>query len=202
MAKQIQKPKLIVAEGLHEETFFGAFIAHLGLADIQVMGIGGKDKLKSELQTLVISPDFQNVASLGIVRDADDDPKAAFKKVCGALKAAGLPVPYRNLTAVGNKPKVIVTILPKGSSKGMLEDVCLNAVRCDPAVQCVNQYFSCLRNKALPLPRGLSLSKARIQAFLASRPETVWHVGLGAQKGYWRWDSEAFDGLRRFIRLL
>jgi len=35
--------------------------------------------------------------------------------------------------------------------------------------------------------------------FLAAMPEIASSVGIGAQKGYWNFDSEELNGLRSFI---
>ncbi|MGC8878302.1 MAG: DUF3226 domain-containing protein [Anaerolineae bacterium] len=95
---EIKQPCLLVVEGKEEELFFEAFNRHLGLQKIQVLPIGGKDRLRETLKALVKSPGFsEKVASLGIIRDADTDPQAAFQSVCDTLRAAGLPIPARPL---------------------------------------------------------------------------------------------------------
>src|SRR3989304_3874168 len=93
----ISKPYLLVVEGQDEKRFFEAIISHLGLQNIQVMPIGGKTKLRENLRALVSAPGFAGVVSLGVVRDADNDPDAAFRSVTDALGAAELAVPERLL---------------------------------------------------------------------------------------------------------
>ena len=44
-----------------------------------------------------------------------------------------------------------------------------------------------------------NVNKARVQAFLASRPKHVVHLGLAAYKGYWPWDDPAFDHVKQFL---
>lgn len=79
MGIEIQKPTLLIVEGRDEELFFEALVRNLGSDGVQVMPIGGKTKLRENLAALVRSPRFAEVASLGIVRDADDRPESAFQ---------------------------------------------------------------------------------------------------------------------------
>jgi hypothetical protein len=62
---------------------------------------------------------------------------------------------------------------------------------------CVDAYFDCLRSRGVSPPDDLS--KARVQAFLASRPKPSVHLGIAAQKGYWPLDAGAFRDARKFL---
>jgi hypothetical protein len=194
---EIAEPCVLIVEGIEEKYFFGAFIEHLGLQDIQVMPIGGKRKLRENLGALTLAPGFVNVTSLGIVRDANSDPDP-FQSVCEALRAVNLPVPERPLVPTGHSPRVTVMILPGDKTPGMLEDLCLRAVAQDPAMLCVEHYFQCLQQQGLSLPRNIS--KAKAQVFLASKPEVGIRLGVAAEKGYWPWGDEAFNQVRSFLQ--
>jgi hypothetical protein len=89
-------------------------------------------------------------------------------------------------------------ILPEENTPGMLEDLCLRAVAQDPAMLCVEQYFQCLQQRGLSLPHNRS--KAKVQAFLASRPEAGKRLGEAAQARYWPWDDKAFEQVRNFLQ--
>lgn len=80
----------------------------------------------------------------------------------------------------------------------MLEDICLKAVAQDPAMFCVEQYFQCLQQQGLSVPSNTS--KAKVQVFLASRPEAGKRLGEAAQAGYWPWDDEAFAQATTFLQ--
>lgn len=198
MAIQILSPCLLVVEGREEELFFGALIKHLGLQNIQIIPLGGKGQLRQNLRALVASPGFAGVTSLGIVRDANTDPGAAFQSVCDALQNAKLPAPQRPLVPVGSKPRVIVMILPEENAPGMLENLCLKAVAQDPAMFCVEQYFQCLQQRGISLPDNES--KAKVQVFLASKPKAGLRLGEAAQAGYWPWNARAFDQVKDFLQ--
>ena len=200
MTIKVRHPRVLVVEGKEEELFFGALIKHLGLQGIQVMPIGGKKRLRRNLKALVLSPGFAEVTSLGVVRDANADPVAAFQSVRDALQAANLPAPERPLVPVGESPQVVVMILPEEDVAGMLEDLCLKSIVEDPAISCVEQYFECLRRERLSLPDNVS--KAKVQVFLASRRRAGLRLGEAAQAGYWPWDVEAFQQVRAFLQRL
>jgi hypothetical protein len=197
---EIKKPNLLVVEGDEESYFFQAFIRRIGVSNIQIMPIGGKTKLRKNLKALIRTPKFSEVISLGIERDADDNPRAAFQSVCDALRYVNLPVPRKPLDPTGNQPRVTVLIIPSVNSCGMLEDICFQALAEDPAMSCIEQYFQCLRQNGLSLPNNMA--KAKIHAFLASRPEPGKRLGEAAEAGYFPWDAEAFNPLRDFIQFI
>ncbi len=138
--------------------------------------------------------------SLGVVRDADRDARAAFQSIRDALGAAELPQPDQPSLFEGGKPRAGVMIVPGEKSGGALEDLCLSAVSHEPAMRCVDLYFECLQSAGIPRPEVLS--KAKAQAFLASKPRPGLRLGEAAEAGYWNLCSGAYDELRRFLRLL
>lgn len=168
MGQAITKPtKLLLVEGDDEVNFFSALMKELNLENIQVRDVGGKSKFRARLKAVTQSSDYQAVVSVGIVRDADENPKATFDSICGALQAAKLPFPEKPLRpVVKDGLRVVVMILPDGETPGMLEDLCLESVKEDPAMPCVDEYFRCLENRLADLPGNMA--KARVRAFLAS----------------------------------
>jgi hypothetical protein len=197
---RIQKRKMLIVEGKDEEGFFAALLSHLHLPEIQVAGIGGKTKIRSQLKALTKDPQFGDVTALGIIRDADPDPKGAFQSVKDALSAAGLPHPNRPLYPLKGPPKVNVIILPSSGKTGALEDLCLVAVGHEPSKVCVDEFFDCLRDRDLVPPK--ELSKAKVRTFLASQEDPTLPLGLAALKGYWPFDDAAFGSLRQFLTSL
>ena len=53
MTLKISKQRLLIVEGRDEEQFFDAAMNHLGIATVQISGIGGKTKLTSNLKAVV-----------------------------------------------------------------------------------------------------------------------------------------------------
>jgi hypothetical protein len=199
----IKQSRLLVVEGVDELNFFQSLIRHTGISGIQVLPIGGKAKLQDKLKLLKSSPNFEAVMTIGVVRDSDNDPESAFKSVRSALRNAGLSVPKRVLTFSDGDPRIMVMVMPpnKEGTNHMLEDLCLEAVKDDPAMRCVDQYIECLKEQNITHTDNRT-AKARLHAFLASQREPDLRLGEAAQAGYWPWDQPTFDPVKGFLRQL
>lgn len=193
---EITKSKLLLVEGRDEEEFFNAFLKHLNIIDVQVAGIGGKYNMRPRLKALSKDKGFVQVASMGVVRDADTNPQGAFESIKDALITAGLPHPERALKQAQGPPKVIAMIMPSHERQGALEDLCLDSVNDDPAMVCVNDYFKCLGNGPQKLP------KAKVRVFLSSREDPTLPLGIAARKGYWPLGSNTFSTIIQFLQTL
>ena len=136
------------------------------------------------------------------MRDAErkSEPKDAFRSVCSALNGTGLTAPDQIGTFEGSNPRVGVLILPDAKKRGMLETLCLRSVADHPAMQCVNEYFDCVKEQLGSLPRNMD--KAKIQAFVAATLEPVSQLRWAFHRDYWPWDSPAFDNVKQFLREL
>jgi len=191
---------LLAVEGQDDENFFHALVDHLRLAQPQIIPYNGTHQLPSKLAAIRNMSNFDMVDSFGVTADAEEDAAAAFQRVCSALRHAGFPVPDRPLSPVGKKPRVCVLILPPGANQGAIEDLCLQAVEGDPAMACVQAFFSCLSDQSVVSPANTA--KARVQVFLASRPKAGMSLGVAARRDYWPWDNPAFDGVKQFLQQL
>ncbi len=154
--KQIEAARQLLVEGRDAERFFQALLKTTGILDLQIQNFGGVNELHGFLKALAKTGGFkEKVRSLGVIRDAQDDPTAAFQGVCGALRNAGLPVPHRPETAADGTPRVSVLILPRPDRPGMLETICLEAVTDRPIIKCIEQYFACIEKKLSELCRRI-----------------------------------------------
>ena len=198
---KIELPKMLLVEGESELRFIAALLGCLDLSDeIQILNYGGKPKLRPFLFTLSRVPGYPDLESLGITRDADKSFASTFESIRNALVHAGLDAPDQPRMLTLGKPSVSVFVLPDCSSRGMLETLCLSAVKHDPATPCVEQYLQCLEETA-NLP-SRNPDKARAHAFLASRARPELRVGEAAQAGHWNLDSPVFDPLKSFLLAL
>jgi len=194
---RLHAAKQLVVEGKSAEYFFSALLAQMGVSDVQVQDFGSVGELGRFLKALCSMSGFSTVVSLGIVRDAESDPRAALQSVCTALGHADLPTPEAPGPAKGTRPRVSAFILPDETTAGMLEDLCLRSVAEQPVMECVDEYFGCLDQRC-----GLALKnipKARVQAYLASQLKAGLLLGQAAHAGYWPWDHPAFDDVKRFL---
>jgi hypothetical protein len=199
--KRITEPKQLIVEGADAVYFFRALLKHLDLTGIQIQNFGGIGELRAFLKALCNAPDFLTlVTSVGIVRDAETDASAAFQSVCSALNGANLTIPQQPMTPIGDSPQVNVLILPDATTSGMLETLCLRTVENDPVMECIEQYFNCIKQRRGILPTNMP--KAKVQAFLASRPKPGLLLGQAADAGYWLWESLALEPVKQFLQVL
>ena len=195
----IEKARLLLVEGVRDERFFSCLLSHLEL-DAQVIPLEGKSNTRDRLDAVRTAPGFGEVTALGIARDADISPESTFQRVTDALKAFGLPCPEKCVEPCAGPPRVAVMLLPGKRDRGAIEDLLLKSVSDDPAMVCVEEYFSCLREQDCDLPK--SESKAKVQAFLASRSKSELWLGTAAEAGIWPWESPAFDEVKGFLSSL
>jgi hypothetical protein len=201
LPRPILHAKQLLVEGRSPELFCEALVQWLNLADVQLQNFGGITDLPGFLRVLRNEPGFaMQVASLGIIRDAEANSTGAFQSVCSALRGASLPEPPQPLAVAPGPPAVSVFILPDCSGADMLEDLCLQALSGDLAMPCVDEFFACLQRQAVPLPTVMP--KALLQAFLASRPRSDMQLGRAAQAGYFPWACPVFDMLKQFLQAL
>lgn len=188
--------KVLAVEGKDEVNFFSAFLDHIEVLNVRVEEVGGKNQFKNKIPALIKSSEFSEMKVLAVVRDADEDANAAFDSTRIVLEREGLKPPEEMNSFSEGDPRVGVFIMPGDFDFGMLEDLCLKTVKNHPAMECVNVWIDCI-SQLKEKPRNMA--KAKAQVFLAAMPEIVSSVGIGAQKGYWNFDSEELEALRSFI---
>lgn len=201
--------KLIAVEGQDEVHFFNELIKFIGTSDIEVWEVGGKTQFKSKFAGFINLRGFDELESIAFVCDADNtnsrSAETSFSSLCRIIENVTTEEPSFSGNIVlpsgmgefseGN-PKIGIYVMPNNSDVGMLETLCLENVQNDPAMECVNEFIKCallLEEKPKNIP------KAKVQTFLASKEEIVNRLGLGAMKGYWKFESPAWNDLKTFI---
>lgn len=197
---ELDKPKLLIGEGKDEVLIFDALLNHLRIDDMKVEQYGGKNKLPDYLDALRLRPGFTHLTSLGVTRDADTDAFSAFTSLSNYLSHRGFVTPASSGNIEAGMPRIGIMILPNGHHPGMLEDLCFSALQTDLSIQCIDEYFECVRATKGNLPG--QISKARVHAWLAAQDPPDLRLGEAAQKGFIDWDSPTFDQLRNFLTTL
>jgi hypothetical protein len=200
--RQISKDRLLLVEGRDEQNLGEAFLKSLRFTNIQVFDAAGKTSFVGRGEAVLAQARSTGITllSIGIIRDADENPDGAFRSVQNALRRMQLPCPSIPSDFTVKVPSVGVFISPDNRSPGSLETLCWTSVHDTSQASCVDQFVQCLRDK-----NALESSnewKTRTHAFLASKQNPVARVGEGALAGYWMFDSPAFDGLKGFLRRL
>jgi len=174
-------------------------LIHLNVHDIEVHEIGGKPKFKDNFPTFCINRGFEKIEHLAVIRDADTNANNQFKSIQHVLRKERMDVPSEINRFTDGRPRIGIFIMPGDSDKGMLENLCLNTVKDNPAMECVKAFIRC----ACDLDKNPNnKAKACCQAFLAAMPDIVKSVGLGARKGYWNFDSDELNNLKSFLKQL
>jgi hypothetical protein len=193
--------KIIAVEGPDDDNFFDALLRRMNIKDYDIRFVGGKDEFKNKLSALKNVSGFFNangspfVTHLAIIRDGNDDN--AFESVTNIIKKEGFTPPKKHALFSNGNPKIGIFIMPGTTVKGtMLEDLCLKTVEKNPEMKCVNEFASCVSAME---PKPKNMSKAKAQTFLAAQPEIANSVGVGAQKGYWNFESTVLEELKQFL---
>jgi hypothetical protein len=200
---KIKAEKLLLVEGNDDQGLFQKLIEGIGVDNIQVHSMEGKDNFKTpNLQSVINSPGFRKVKSLGIVKDADECANNTFAGICTVLASLYLPVPEQPMKIINGNLKIGVLIIPPNTATGEIEDLCLSSIKEYGEIRCIDDYFDCLKQELSPDKFPKNLSKAKIQAFLASREESVPHLGIAAQRGYFPFSHNIFDDIKIFLKSL
>lgn len=193
--------KFVFCEGGDDKAVIKALAQSIGLSDLRVEPFLGKDRLREFLRQAKTRPEFSRelVQSIGIVRDADENGRAAFQSVRDALEANGFKTPDANGGFAQNGIKTGIMVIGPNNGNGILEDLCLHSVSDRPEFGCVDDYFKCVSDKS---DRKAFSSKAKVRVWMASHTDFELYVGKAAEAGYWPWDSSVFDSLKQFLRQL
>lgn len=198
-AKELKSKKLILVEGDHEVRFIRVLLEKYGCKqDIEIEFVQGKDNFSKVIPSLELRTGFDNVELLAIVRDADDNPAAAFQSVRDVLLTNNYASPSRPGEVVEGKPRTGIFILPENDKPGMLEDLCLATKFDHPVMECVEAFFQCVATKDVEQP--VNISKAKAQAFLSAMPKTLYNIGIAAEKGYWDLEKDCLKDLVNFLK--
>jgi hypothetical protein len=196
--------KIIAVEGPDDDHFFDALLRHMGVKDFDLRFVGGKDEFRDKLPVLRNVSGFFNpddspfVTHLAVIRDQNGDD--AFESVANIVAKTGFVPPDTHGQFSDGSPRVGIFVMPGKTVQGtMLEDLCLKTVEAHKSMKCANDFIDCVRTLE---NRPKNESKAKVQAFLAAQPEFVNSLGVGAQKGYWDFESPALNELKRFLNNL
>ncbi|MCL2167341.1 MAG: hypothetical protein FWH49_08670 [Clostridiales bacterium] len=140
--ERIIKPNLILCEGKDPKFFIDHYLSYLLRTDkefdgFQAISFGGNQELPRFLLEFSTYPDFDQVVSIIVLRDAEDNFEVAVQAVQNALNKAGFPVP-KEANAVANgivnskNMKAAFSLFPSLSCKkadGTVEDLYWNNLK-------------------------------------------------------------------------
>lgn len=212
--EQIKYTKAIFVEGTDEVNFFTALFKTLNKSDIEILNVGGKEKLKEYFPAAIKRPNFDNITSYAIIVDADKSFENTFKSIVDLLIKHSQPAPKKDNEYVDdNGKRVGIYVMPGSLEAGMLEDLCLKTVETHPAIPHLEKYFDGLRSALIDKPENekkdpnkfffpKNISKAKALAFLAALHEPFSSVGIAALNGYWNFEHTSLNDLKKFLQQL
>ncbi len=192
----IRESKILLVEGIDDVKFFKAILKFLGIQNIQIIGVEGKNNFKNILK--LISQEIYNKEFTVIVciRDADSNFNGAFRSLKDALMAAGFPAPEKvNSFKNTDKLKTGIYILPENNENGMIEDLCIQTIDKE-LLQCINNYYRCTNIN----PKNKS--KSTVQIFLATQTPLVNSLGNASEHDIWDFNHESFSKIKGFLENL
>ena len=139
--EKIEKRNVIFCEGMDEKYFLIHYLNSEEMKeysilsnDIQVIDFGGNEELERKLELLKISPGFNQVKFLLIIRDAENDAKKAVMQIQNSLRKNGFPVPKGPGEWESKESDITIGFLlfPTCSDiadAGTLEDLCLSILK-------------------------------------------------------------------------
>ena len=190
------REQLILVEGPNDENLFLAILRQEGLDDrCQVLHYRSAGELSNVLALLVRDARFPAVRRIGLTRDSDNGAEAAIQSLSGAWKNARAEMEVLNI----EMPAPFFFALPDNRTKGRIEDICLRSVSGTANLLCAQEMLECALASGIG-PRDRE--KALVAAYLSIMESPGLPLGVGAQRGYWKLESDAFRPLREFVRLV
>ena len=194
-------------EGKDEVAFFTVLLNRKNIQGITVLESGGAQQFSRQIKAIKNIPNFDNVDSLAVIHDADDNSQRRFQSISSMLTNNGFKVPKKigSFTSSACRPKVGIFIIPDNINSGMLESLCLSTVQSKELIKCIDSFIECAQQasqKDNVYKQPKNLEKARCRAFLSTMEEDTPSLGVAGRKDYWNWDSGKLVPLLDFLKSL
>ena len=204
---QIEKEKLLLAEGVDVHRFLIYACAAFEKRDIHVINFKSINELRPFLKILIDLPEFAKVKTLVVARDAETNVTSAIESVKSSLSNVGLPVPPNPFEFKSSDSRKTAFMLFPGPDTnnqcqtGAIEHLCLKTVSDDPLIECVDGFLECANDKQDANDRIRHPWKSKLYAYLAGKND---HAGKrlsqAARDKVWNWDHPAMIPFKTIIQ--
>lgn len=204
---QIDKDKLLLAEGVDVHRFLMYACKAYGISDIQVIDFGGNNELRNFLETLKTFEDLSRIKTLVIARDAETNVTSAIDSIKSAIENINLPVPstpFQFQQENGIKTAFMLFPGPDKNNqcqRGTIEDLCLSTVSNDPLLKCVDGFLECAKQNQEEGDELKHPWKSRLYAYLAGKDD---HAGIrlsqAARDKVWDWEHDSMIPVQKIIK--
>ena len=210
---RIQKPHLILCEGVDAENFLIRWLESKELSiyssafenEIQVMDFGGNEDLPKFLKAIKTYYGYTKVSSLLVIRDAERDAKRAEQSIQSAFMGAGFPAPRHPCSWESDSSlKTGFLLFPScnsNSQEGTLEDLCLSILKennNETILQEIQKFLDVLkREHKREFPHEF---KSKLHTYFSVTDDFVsLKIGEAAMAGAFDWNHPRLHPLRDFL---
>jgi hypothetical protein len=191
------KPYVLLLEGADDVYFFSKYFELSSISNKpQLIKIGGKDRLKDELSSVLKAPNIRSVRAIGFIGDADSSLADELKSVNKALIGLGRSALSDDGFDHSKSPSIGAFFLPDGTTEGDLESLCALMIEHFPSYKIAKTALT----SADPTFELKQRSKRLIQAFLALHAkELCAGTGYATLKGAIDIDLDRMRPLNDFL---
>lgn len=200
--RELEKDKLLIVEGKDELSFFQSFIDEmqdLNPDNIDMVDVGGKNDFGTKIKDLKKVPGFDSVKNIGIFRDSHQNPSKAFNETKDIAKTCNLPIPENHSRSYEKRGQnLLVGLLPKPSSKGELEHLCIMSVSNKVTYSHTEDFIESVKNH---YQNELKKEhKAKALGYIAARKHHIRDFRHGCHERVWNYDDDCFNYLKKCLR--
>jgi hypothetical protein len=182
--------KILLVEGRDDREVVFQFCNHHGIDNKTLFTVEAKDGLESLLDDLRLRP-RGSASVIGVIVDADADPKARWHQLARAIQPEGyaLPDDPEQLGTIlpsprPNRPRLGIWMMPDNRTTGMLEDFLLQLTRDgDPLVTRAHRAIDEIPANERRFATA-HRSKAAVHTWLAWQEEPGTALGQAITKRY------------------
>lgn len=204
----IHKKHLILCEGMDEWKFLVRYLNSPALngnsffsEGVETLNFGGNEDLSAFLTALKLIEGYSDVASLLIIRDAEQDAQNAACQVQRALHTNDLEVPDRQGQWTEGMPKTCFLLFPALGTQecpGTLEDLCLTILDdtvAETPLKEIDTFVEHLeQNREQPFSHR---HKTRLHTYFSVNNRFVsMKLGEAADAGAFNWSHPNLDSLK------
>lgn len=209
---------LILCEGIDEKLFFIWFLDYFKKKssldynkynEIQIEDIGGNGELVAQLGVWKLVAGFDDLKTVGIIRDAETDADAALKSIQHCFSYNGMPKPQDcfELTANPNGgARTVFGILPgtKTDNKwdnGTLEDLCLKILNDSQSSEKIDLLSKYLEQAQVDFKYKIKhMHKARLHTYFSSNePFIGLKIGEATKCRAFDFESNALNNFKKMF---
>lgn len=204
---RINFSKFIFVEGDDDFHFLCNLLEIMGVNDIFIEKINGKDNLKRALKAFSTLPLFENVKSLSVIIDADESFTNTERSIISIISEINIPTPRaHNEVAESGEMKVSFFIMPGNKENGAIEDLILKYASKKAVFKHVEEFFVKIKSNEDEIKKHdeeygypSNDKKAKMQVYLSCNQDSDSRIGVSTKKKIINTDDDCFNEIKSFI---